>query len=76
MIAFEKSIGAPTKLSDIKGFSEEVHVVRALKAAKDPDLKMKLQNMPVSMTADDVDEYMAPILYGAARGELSGIKEM
>ena len=76
MIEFSKSIGAPTKLSDIPGFSEEVHVVRALKAAKDPDLKMKLQNMPVSMSADDVDEYMAPILYGASRGDLSIIKEM
>lgn len=76
MIEFSKSIGAPTKLSDIKGFSEEVHITRALNAAKDPDLKMKLQNMPVSMTADDVDEYMAPILYAAARGDLSLIKEM
>lgn len=76
MIAFEKSIGAPTTLSDIKGFKKEVHVPRALKAAKDPDLKMKLQNMPVAMTADDVDEFMAPILEAAVTGDLSLIKEM
>lgn len=76
MIAFEKSIGAPTTLSDIKGFKKEVHVPRALKAAKDPDLKMKLQNMPVAMTADDVDEFMAPILEAAVIGDLSLIKEM
>ncbi len=76
MIAFEKSIGAPSKLSDLKGFKAEVHIPRALKAAKDPDLKMKLQNMPVSMTADDVDEFMAPILNAAATGDLSIIKEM
>ena len=37
---------------------------------------MKLQNMPVSMTADDVDEFMAPILEAAATGDLSLIKEM
>ena len=39
-------------------------------------LKMKLQNMPVPMTADDVDEYMLPILKAAATGDLSIIKEM
>ena len=33
MIAFAKSIGAPTKLNDIEGFSE-AHIVRALAAAK------------------------------------------
>ena len=76
MIAFWKSIGAPTTLADIPGFKKDVHIPRALKAAKDPDLKMKLQNMPVSMTADDVDEYMAPILEAAATGNLSLIKEM
>ena len=76
MIAFWKSIGAPTKLTDIPGFDRSVHIPRALKAAKDPDLKMKLQNMPVSMTADDVDEYMAPILEAAADGNLKLIKEM
>ena len=75
MIEFGKSIGAPTKLSDLKGFKSEVHITRALSAAKDPDLKMKLQNMPVSMTADDVDEYMAPVLNAAATGDLSIIKE-
>ena len=75
MIEFGKSIGAPTKLSDLKGFKSEVHITRALNAAKDPDLKMKLQNMPVSMTADDVDEYMAPVLNAAATGDLSIIKE-
>lgn len=76
MINFGSSIGAPTKLSDLKNFKEEVHIKRALAAAKDPDLKMKLQNMPVSMTADDVDEYMAPILKAATTGDLSLIKEM
>ena len=76
MINFEKSIGAPSRLTDLKGFKEEVHITRALNAAKDPDLKMKLQNMPVPMTADDVDEYMAPILKAAASGDLTLIKEM
>jgi len=75
MIAYGKSIKAPTKLSDLKGFGEQ-HIQRALKAAKDPQLKMKLQNMPVPMTAEDVDKYMGPILHAAATGDFSLIKEM
>src|SRR5690606_22016588 len=74
MVAFGKSIGAPTKLSDIKGFTEG-HITRALNAAKDPQLEMKLKNMPVPMTAADVDTYMAPILRAAATGDMSVIKE-
>lgn len=75
MIAFSKSIKAPTKLEDIKGFTEE-HITRALSAAKDPQLEMKLKNMPVPMTAADVDTYMEPLLRAAASGDLSLIKAM
>ncbi|MGB4405820.1 MAG: iron-containing alcohol dehydrogenase [Sphaerochaeta sp.] len=74
MIEFGKSIGAPTKLNDLKGFSEK-HIERALSAAKDPQLAMKLQNMPVPMQTSDVDIYMEPILRAAATGDLSLIKE-
>lgn len=70
LIAFGKSIGAPTKLSDLKGFTE-AHVERILSAAKDPQLSMKLQNMPIAMTAEDVDPYMAPIIRAAVTGDLS-----
>nr|WP_321296499.1 iron-containing alcohol dehydrogenase [uncultured Sphaerochaeta sp.] len=75
MIAFSKSIKAPSKLSDLKGFTEG-HIARALAAAKDPQLEMKLKNMPVPMTKDDVDVYMEPLLRAAATGDLSLIKEM
>ena len=75
MIAFGKSINAPTKLSDLKGFTE-AHITRAVQAAKDPQLEMKLRNMPVPMTAADVDGYMLPILRAAATGDMSLIKEM
>jgi len=74
LIAFSKSIGAPTKLTDLKGFDENIHVARILDAAKDPQLSMKLQNMPVSMTSADVDPYMAPIIEAAVTGDLSLIK--
>lgn len=73
MIAFEKSIGFPTRLGQVPGFTDE-HIERALTAAKNPQLKMKLENMPVPMTAEMVDEYMKPILLAAKTGDLSLIK--
>lgn len=75
MIAFSKSINAPSKLSDLKGFGEQ-HIQRALSAAKDPQLAMKLKNMPVPMTSGDVDTYMEPLLRASANGDLSLVKEM
>ena len=52
------------------GFSD-AHIERALKAAKNPQLKMKLENMPVPLTADMIDEYMGPVLRAAKTGDLS-----
>jgi hypothetical protein len=56
MIAFGKSIHSPTMLSELPGFREK-HIQRALAAAKNPQLEMKLKNMPVPLTAALVDEY-------------------
>jgi alcohol dehydrogenase len=47
---------------------------RALTAAKNPQLKMKLENMPIPLTADMIDEYMRPILEAGRTGDLSLIK--
>jgi alcohol dehydrogenase len=68
-------IGFPTRLDEIDGFSRE-HINRALSAAKNPQLKMKLQNMPVPLTAAMVDEYMGPILEAASDGDLKIIKNV
>ncbi|HEY8344585.1 MAG TPA: iron-containing alcohol dehydrogenase [Bacillota bacterium] len=75
MTAFSKSINSPTTLAELPGFSEE-HIARALKAAKDPQLDMKLKNMPVPLNASLVDEYMAPILEAAKTGDFTLIKSM
>jgi alcohol dehydrogenase class IV len=75
MIAFEKSVGFPARLGEVPGFSD-THIDRALAAAKNPQLKMKLENMPVPMTAEMVDEYMGPILLSAKTGDLSVIKNV
>jgi alcohol dehydrogenase class IV len=75
MFELARRIGFPTCLSEVKGFSE-AHIDRALAAAKNPQLKMKLQNMPVPLTADMVDEYMGPVLEAARDGNLSLIKNV
>ncbi len=73
MMALSRRIGFPTTLGEVQGFTDE-HIERALTAAKDPQLKMKLENMPVPLTAEMVDEYMGPILQAARDGDLSLIK--
>ncbi|MFB3826949.1 MAG: iron-containing alcohol dehydrogenase [Bryobacteraceae bacterium] len=74
-IAFEKRIGFPTRLADVPGFTA-AHIERALTAAKNPQLRMKLENMPVPLTAEMVDEYMAPVLEAATTGNLQVIKNV
>lgn len=75
MIAFEQDAGFPTRLADVPGFDDE-HIVRALAAAKNPQLKSKLENMPIAMTADMVDEYMGPVLEAAKTGDLGLIRNV
>lgn len=75
MVAFSRSIQSPTRLSELPGFSDE-HIRRALAAAKDPQLEMKLKNMPVALDATLVDEYMEPILTAAKIGDFSLIKNL
>jgi alcohol dehydrogenase len=75
MFELAHKIGFPTRLDEVDGFSQE-HINRALTAAKNPQLKMKLQNMPVPLTAAMVDEYMGPILEAARDGNLKAIKNV
>ncbi len=73
MINFSKEIGAPVKLQDIEGFTDK-HIVRAIAAAKNPQLEMKLKNMPVPLNPSDIDDYMKLILESAKTGDFSVIK--
>ena len=73
MIALSERVGLPTALGEVPGFSNG-HIERALRAAKDPQLKMKLQNMPIPLTAEMVDEYMRPLLEAARDGDLTRVK--
>jgi len=75
MVHFSRILDFPTRLSDVKGVSRD-HIERCLTAAKNPQLDMKLRNMPVPLHAGLVDEYMKPILEAAWAGEFGNIKNM
>ena len=75
MFDLADAIGFPRRLSDVEGFTDG-HIERALDAAKNPQLEMKLRNMPVPLTAGMIDEYMRPILEGARDGDLSVIRNV
>jgi len=73
MIEFNKSLGFPTTLKEAG--ATEAHLDRMLKAAKDPQLKMKLLNMPVPLDpeAGDIENYMKGVLKAAFTGDFSQI---
>jgi alcohol dehydrogenase len=75
MLEFAQRIGFPTRLGEVEGFGDE-HIERALTAAKNPQLRMKLENMPVPLTAEMVDDYMGPVLEAARDGDLSLIRNV
>lgn len=71
MIKLSKSIDFPTTLK--AAGTTVTHLEKMLKAAKDPQLKMKLQNMPTPMdvSAGDIDRLMKPTLEAAYTGDIS-----
>ncbi|MEW6672708.1 MAG: iron-containing alcohol dehydrogenase [Thermodesulfobacteriota bacterium] len=75
MINFSTFLGFPTRLQQVEGIGPG-HIDRCLAAAKDPQLDMKLRNMPVPLNAGLVDEYMRPILEAAWDGNLETVKNM
>jgi len=75
MIRFSEFLGFPTCLDQVDGIGRH-HVARCLAAAKDPQLDMKLRNMPVPLHAGIVDEFMGPVLEAAWDGDLDRIRTM
>ena len=73
MVKFNKSLDFPTTLSEAGATKD--HLDRMLKAAKDPQLKMKLLNMPVPLDPEkgDIDRYMKGVLKAAFTGNLEAI---
>lgn len=75
MIELSRNIGFPATLKEAGATKE--HVDRMINAAKDPQLKMKLQNMPIPMDAavGDIDKLMKPTLKAAYTGDISSIPD-
>ena len=73
MIRFSSDIGFQTTLLQVEGYSR-VYMERALEAAKNPQLKMKLENMPVPLDAGQVERYLRPVLMAAETGNLEIIE--
>ena len=74
IIRLEKAVGNPSTLNEVAGFTPG-HITRALTAARNPQLRMKLENMPVPLTPDSVGTYMGPILEAARIGDLSLVRD-
>ncbi len=72
MMAFNESIGFPTRLSEVNGI-EKSALTKTLQAAQDPQLESKLQNMPIPLKADSVEKLMGSVLNAAWDGDLSKI---
>jgi alcohol dehydrogenase len=75
LITLSQRVGYPTTLAEIDGFTAK-NITKALQAAKDPQLASKLQNMPIPLTAENVDRYMRPILESAQTGDFALIKTL
>ncbi len=73
MIGFAKDLDFPTTLKEAG--ATKAHIERMLAGAKNPQLKMKLQNMPTPMDAEkgDVERLMRPVLEAAFTGDLKRI---
>jgi alcohol dehydrogenase class IV len=76
LVQFSKALGVPTTLTETGATRDDMD--RMLRAAKNPQLKMKLLNMPTPLDPDrgDVDIYMKSVLDAAFSGDFSVIKNV
>ncbi len=72
MMTLPRILEMPITLSELPAFTS-AHIDRAVDAARDPAIAVKLQAMPVPMNTDMVDEYMRPLLEAAASGDLAKV---
>ncbi len=68
MLNLSKQFGFPTSLEQVEGF-EPGHIDKALRAGRNPKLRMKLRNMPIPMEPGQVDEWMGSVLQAARKGD-------
>jgi alcohol dehydrogenase len=64
-----------TRLGEVPGFTQG-RIDRALAAARNPQLRMKIQNMPVPLEPETVERCMRSILEAARDGNLAAIRNV
>lgn len=75
IFSFSHKLGFPHSLSEVTGFTDE-HVKRIINNAKNPQLKSKLEAMPVPILAEQVDDLFGSILEGAVSGNVDSVKSI
>ncbi len=75
MLSFYSSMGFPTTLAQLEGFSN-ITIKKILGAAKNPQLEMKLKSMPQPLDPEKIDHYMGPVLKAAKTGSMDIIKNV
>jgi alcohol dehydrogenase class IV len=75
MINFASKLGLPTRLNQIKSFSDN-HIDRMVSIAKSPKFENRLKNMPISLDGLVVDKYVLPVILAAKSGDFSLIQEV
>lgn len=73
IMKFYKEINFPTTLGQVRGFGQQ-YIEKALNAARNPQLEMKLKSMPIPLGSTMVDEYLGLVLESARTGNFSLIK--
>jgi alcohol dehydrogenase len=73
MRSFARALKAPVTLGELPGWNDG-YVEKILAAAKDPQLDMKLKNMPLPLSAGRVDECLGPVIRAAVHGDFSLIR--
>jgi alcohol dehydrogenase len=76
MLTLWKGLGFPTTLKDFG--ATPAHLYKMIRAAKNPQLKMKLNQMPIPMDVErgDIDRLIRPTLEAAFTGDLNLIPKM
>jgi alcohol dehydrogenase len=71
MMKFLRSIDYPITLKEANVTPN--HIKKMIKAANNPQLEMKLNNMPIPMSvrAGDIDRFMKPTLEASYKGDFA-----
>lgn len=68
LIELSRRVHFPTTFEEIPGFTPS-HIEKVIRAAQNPQLDMKLKNMPIALNSSMVETTMKPVLKAAVHGD-------